>query len=89
MYFGVNCPFNMLHYGYVNVDPVFPQLISMVTLHIMMGSTMRPAPTASCPKTPPSFLTASQRDDTFSSLVRLFFSLHADFSKNTQFWSIF
>ncbi len=55
--------------------PCFPdvsQLISMVTLHIMMGSTMRPAPTASCPKTPPSSLTAGQRDDTFSSLVSLF-----------------
>lgn len=67
--------------------PCFPdvsQLISTVTLHIMMGSTMRPAPTASCPKTPPSSLTASQRDDTFSSLVRFFLPLHHhDLSKNT------
>lgn len=37
-----------------------------------MGSTMRPVMTACCLKTPPSFLTASQRDDTSSSSVKCF-----------------
>lgn len=62
--------------------PCYPdvsQLISTVTLHIMMGSTMRRALTASCPKTPPSSLMESLRDDTFSSSVRLFIPLHCWF----------
>lgn len=41
----------------------------MVTLHITMESTTRPVPTASCQKTPPSSLTASPRDDIFTSSV--------------------
>lgn len=45
----------------------------MGTPHIMMGSTMRPALTASCQKTPPSSLTGRQRDDTSSFSVSLFF----------------
>lgn len=44
----------------------------MVTLHIMTGNTTRPAPTASCLRTPPCSLTASQRDGTSSSLVSFF-----------------
>lgn len=47
----------------------------MATLLIMMENTMRRAPTASCLKTPPSSLTASPRDDTFSSTVSLFVSI--------------
>lgn len=44
----------------------------MATHHIMTGSTTKLAPTASCPKTPPSCPTANQRDVTFSYSVRLF-----------------
>lgn len=54
----------------------------MVTLHIMMGSTMRPVMTASCLKTLPYFQTASQRDDTSSSSVSFFFSFSST-SDNT------
>lgn len=44
----------------------------MVTPHTMKGSTTRPAPPVCCPKTPPcSPAPSRQRDDTFSSLVRL------------------
>lgn len=68
--------------------PDVSQLISMVTPHTMKGSTTRPAPLVCCPKTPPCSLASSQRDDTFSSLVRLLSFLNCRFSENAQFLSL-
>lgn len=52
--------------------PDVSQLTLTVTLRTTMENTTRPALNASCLKTPPSSLMASQRDGTFSSSVRLF-----------------
>lgn len=65
--------------SYVSFFFVFSQITSMVTLPIMTGSTMRPAATASCLKTPLSSLTASQRGDTSSCSVSRFSNLHLVF----------
>lgn len=54
----------------------------------MMGSTMRPALTVSCLKTPPSFLMERRRADTSSSSVSPVITLISNFSVYILFYSI-